>query len=669
MPTISRRDFLNGIACIGMAQLGAPLPALAASLTGGAGDAGIDAGYPPALTGLRGSHIGSFERAHALALAGERHFGELAAPAERYDLVVIGAGISGLAAAFYYREQINSRARILILDNHDDFGGHARRCEFTVDGQWRIGYGGTQAIDAPQKYSRVAATLLRTLGIDLAKLQASYDDGFFKRHKLTLGLFYDQASYGRPVLLPSGIPGTKSAESYSDEFTPGQSIIPPEFAETLANAPLSKAQRAKLREILAVSPKAKTYFKGASGKQRFFQQSYVQFLQAVYAVDDPALIALLSMSLADDSAIGGTGVSLPAAVEGGFLGLPPEDFFAGWEEDEGVGSAGGDEEDADPRADEEDEDEDEDHAKDEADGEDDEGHGIYHFPDGNATIARLLVKRLIPEVARFASAEQCVTARFDYRQLDRPGAMTSIRLGSLAVHADNTANGTVVRYLRDGKLFEAQSRHAVMAGWHMMAAHIMPSLPVHQKAAMQANVKMPLVYVQVTLRQWAPIKKSGVGAAYCPSSWFQFVQMEFPVSAGSYKPRRTPDSPLNLLLVRMPCPLLGTGPISDQLKQGRADLLATSFETFEARIREQLESMYGRHGFNAERDISAITVNRWPHGYVFEDARYKGKPAHLQARRLHGRIAIANADAAGRAYTDAAIDMAWRAVQELKSTG
>jgi spermidine dehydrogenase len=241
----------------------------------------------------------------------------------------------------------------------------------------------------------------------------------------------------------------------------------------------------------------------------------------------------------------------------------------------------------------------------------------------------------------------------------------SLRLNSLAVKAANTPRGTQVNYLRQGEHLQANARHTIMAGWHMMGAHIITDLPPRQKAAMRANIKMPMVYVQVALRQWQPLQRSGVAAAYCPGAYFQFVQMDFPVRMGAYQPAHTPDAPTTLLLIRMPCPLLAAGTPEDLLRQGRAELLGTPFETYEEQVRAQLGAMYGPYGFDGARDIAAITVNRWPHGFVYEDALFDGEPAHLLARKRHGRIAMANADSAGSAYTNAAIDMAWRAVQEL----
>src|SRR5688572_20809270 len=163
---IARRDFVHDV---GLAGLGfaLPWPALAVTTAGGA------AYYPPTLTGLRGAHPGSFEVAHALAREG-RHFDDPKLLDEAYDLVVVGGGISGLAAAYFHRKLHGPQSRILILDNHDDFGGHAKRNEFHQGGPMRLAWGGTVNIEYP-KYSKDALALLTELGIDIPRLRKEFD--------------------------------------------------------------------------------------------------------------------------------------------------------------------------------------------------------------------------------------------------------------------------------------------------------------------------------------------------------------------------------------------------------------------------------------------------------------------------------------------------------------
>src|ERR1700728_2019374 len=153
---VTRRDFLSGVPlAIGGAVAGGLLRDAAAG--GAAQD--TPGYYPPALTGLRGDHPGSFESAHRLRDGDLSEAAAVTPVSETYDLVVVGGGISGLAAAHFYRQK-HPRARILVLDNHDDFGGHAKRNEFVQNGRLELMNGGTLSIDSPYPYSAVADGLL-----------------------------------------------------------------------------------------------------------------------------------------------------------------------------------------------------------------------------------------------------------------------------------------------------------------------------------------------------------------------------------------------------------------------------------------------------------------------------------------------------------------------------
>src|SRR5262245_9962317 len=200
MPRITRRDFLDGVALT-----------IAAGLTPMAQVAAQPWRYPPALTGLRGQHEGSFEVAHAQAREGRRFQFDGVWIEERYDLVVVGGGISGLAAAFFYR-RADPAARILILDNHDDFGGHAKRNEFTLDGRLIIGYGGSEALQSPKTlYSKVAKGLLQELGVEIARFETAFERGLYPSLGLSRATFFARESFGRDVLV-AGDPSSLSGE-------------------------------------------------------------------------------------------------------------------------------------------------------------------------------------------------------------------------------------------------------------------------------------------------------------------------------------------------------------------------------------------------------------------------------------------------------------------------
>jgi spermidine dehydrogenase len=294
---------------------------------------------------------------------------------------------------------------------------------------------------------------------------------------------------------------------------------------------------------------------------------------------------------------------------------------------------------------------------------------IFHFPDGNATIARLLVRALIDGVATGKTMEDIAAERFDYAALDRPEQQVRLRLNSTVISARNTGTGSTIAYVREGKPFAVRSKATVLACWHSVIPYVCPELPERQKAAMHACVKVPIVYVGVQIRNWRALQSTGVGYAYCPGAYFSEVGLDYPVSLGKYRFGDQPDDSCILQLVRTPCaPGL---PARDQFRAGRAELYATPFSTFEERIKDQLDRMFGAGGFKSDRDIMAITVNRWAHAYTYyhhtlwdgdvpEEARI-----HVVSRKRFGNIAIANTDAGGDAQVPFAIEQAYRATREL----
>jgi spermidine dehydrogenase len=297
-----------------------------------------------------------------------------------------------------------------------------------------------------------------------------------------------------------------------------------------------------------------------------------------------------------------------------------------------------------------------------------------HFPDGNATIARLLVRRLIPAAVPGASAEDVVTARVDYGRLDSRDATVRLRLNSTVVGvtqdaAPARATETAVTYVRDGRAYRVRAGHCVLACYNAIIPYLCPEMPAAQKAALHALVKAPLVYSSVAVRNWRPFAKLGVASIHAPAGYHTSLRLNPTVDIGTYRSPRSPDDPTLLWMTRTPCQPGLTE--HDQNRAGRAELLATTFETFERNIREQLGRMLGAGGFDPASDITAITVNRWPHGYapernsLFQPDVPESEQEHVIGRRRFGRIAIANSDSGNGAYTSVAIEQAHRAVTEL----
>jgi spermidine dehydrogenase len=234
-----------------------------------------------------------------------------------------------------------------------------------------------------------------------------------------------------------------------------------------------------------------------------------------------------------------------------------------------------------------------------------------------------------------------------------------------------TAKEVEVAYARGGKVYEAKAKNCILACWHVVIPYICEELPQKQKDALASAQKVPLLYTNVALRNWTSFQKLNTNAVYAPGCYHTRVGLDLAVSIGGYECARKPEEPIVAHMMKTPCK--PGRPSRDQHTAGRIELYNTTFETMERKIREQLARTLGAGGFDAARDIAAITVNRWPHGYAYEynslwDSFWLegGETPCEVARKTFGRIAIANADAGAYAYTDEAINQAWRAVGELK---
>ena len=618
---ITRRDFVNGIA-VGIAAA-ASGPLFAASPPAAAQDAlGY---YPPLLTGLRGSHAGSFEDAHAMRDG--HHWPAPTDTGEEYDLIVVGAGLSGLAAAHFYRAQTSANSRILILDNHDDFGGHAKRNEFHLGGHLQLLNGGTLEIDSPRPYGPIAAGLLSSLGLDVAELvKKTQHPQFYDDLGLKSGVFFDRETFG------------------ADKLALGLGDLP--FKSFLADAPLSAAAREKIIEI----QEAKVdYLPGLSSdekKDRLSRISYEAFLRDLVKAE-PSVLHFYHARTQGEWGVGTDAVSALDCWGIGLPGFQGMNLAKGSIQRMGFTPAGY---------------------------EDTGGSLRLHFPDGNATLARLLVRDLIPAAMPGTRAEDVVTARADYARLDRERMPIRLRLNSIAIRARHirepkSSSPVEVTYLRGGKAYTARGRSTILACYNMMIPYLCPELPEAQKDALHQLVKTPLVYTSVALRNWQAFHKLKVHRVYAPGGYHTYFHLNAHVTVGGYKSVNSPGDPILVHMVRTPArPGLSE---HDQNRAGRAELLATPFEIFERNIRDQLARTLAGGGFDPAKDITAITVNRWPHGYapeynpLFDPDVPESARAHVVGRAQFGRIAIANSDSGGGAYTDSAIDQGHRAVTEL----
>jgi spermidine dehydrogenase len=616
---ITRRDFINGLALsVSAGSALSPLELLAMSDPA--------APYPPALAGMRGNHVGSFEIAHALARENRTWPRPDSLTDDVYDLVVVGGGLSGLSAAFMFRQQAGPKARILVLDNHDDFGGHAKRNEYSVDGRTIIGYGGSQSIDTPSSYSKEAAALLRDIGIETERFYDYFDRDYFSDRGLERGVYFSKEQYGRDSVNP-------------DVFRPYEGTRAPDPARIIDDYPISDAAKQNFVQLLN---QPRDYLTGMDNDEKVALMrkiSYSDYMRKYVGAHEEVIAYCRDML----RGLWGFGFDALSALEGARFGMPGTEHL----------------EYSDPPT---------------AHAEFNEPY-IFHFPDGNAGIARALVRQLIPAaLPGEQSLEGLVAARADYEQLDRRSNATRVRLNSTAIDARHVdgKNAVDVTYVRDEATYRVRGKHVILACYNHMVPQLCPDLPKVQADAIKVAEKIPLAYINVVLRNSKAFENVGYHSFYVPQAdLMHSFGLDFPVSVGDYQYAQTAADPVIVHgTFAATAPDLGLTERQQHIV-GRQRMYEMSYQDFETQIIRQMSGALGGGGFDAERDIAAITVNRWPHGYAYEynelydppEWTQKDGPHRIGARQV-GRISIANSDAEAFAYVNGAIDAAVRAVNE-----
>ncbi|MDX1460234.1 MAG: FAD/NAD(P)-binding protein [Xanthomonadales bacterium] len=550
--------------------------------------------------------------AHALAREGRRG----PAPAEtgeNYDLVIVGGGISGLSAAWYYR-QARPDARILVLENHDDFGGHAKRNEFHQGGLMRLAWGGVFNLEIPL-LSDLVKRFLADLGVNIRRMRRYKDFDHGRLGRKGPAIWFDEETYGRNHLATGCSLRGGSLEALA--------AAAPQF-------PLDAASRDSIVRFCRRRCDIRQGMSAAEVTRLMHGTAYRDFLVRHGGLTREAA------RLFDKTTDGYWGVRTyglsVAECEG--AGLPMRHLLGGEHET-------------------------------------DSEYEVAMFPDGNASVARLLVRRLIPAVSPGSGVEDIVTARFDYRQLDVAGRPVRIRLDSTVVQVEDKDGGIVVNYVRGGTAERVRAGQCVLACWHPVIPHICPQLPEAQKQAQRYQVKRPLLLTNVLLRNSKAHDRLGISGAYCPGRLHGATWLCKGVESPEYRHPRGDDGPVAMMFWGMPPSGSEDLSLRDQHRAGRRELQAMPFDAFEREVRTVCDGMLGPAGFDVERDILAMTVNRWPHGYAYDyldlwDPEFaEGTAPHEIARRRFGNIAIANADAGANAYTHVAIEQAHRAVGEL----
>lgn len=597
---ITRRDFLQGMALL--------VTASRVELAPGPSD------YPPLRQGLQG------QNPHAMALGHrvrDEEFRELprdvAGTGETYDLVVVGAGIAGLGSAYLYDQEAPGEPSILILDNHDDFGGHARRNVMEVDGARLIAQGGTFALEEPEDSPKEALEVFRRIGLDIDRLVEYRDPDFRKRFGLSPSVVFDSRVF----------PGVKT--------TWVNGFYETRYEDFFAKAPVSETSR---RDLIELYTTRKNYLPDSKDlRADLFGMSWESFVREKMGLGDDVIrfINLYSTDLI------GLGCDAACALEGynvgpGFFGMGGRGFY----DKDGILRYG--------------------------------YQPVNRYPDGNHTIARQLLKGMLPAVlSGDATMEGVFNAKVHYRELDKKENRVRVRLSSMVVRIEQKGQSVAVTYVQpDGRLRRVQAKHVIMAGWGSVAKHVVADLPDEQRQALEAYRYCSALYINVLLKHWRPIADIGAFEMFWPDGYCTWMHVSDPLSVGPYRPDYRPDRPTILSMYKY-IYKPGLDP-TEQMQLGRYEMERTSFEQYEREIRSELNHVLGPHGFDAARDIAGITVNRWGHGYnYFHEPGPKSRlddPPYRRGRSQLGRISFAGADAGGTPWTQAALAQAWRAVHE-----
>lgn len=597
---------------------------------------------------------------------------------ETYDVVIVGAGISGLSAAKYYRDRFGPDAKILLVDPLPDFGGHAHRNEFVTPNavtgvdQMQLRTGGAVNLDSPYTWSETsgafldvppsdaALEILDYLGVDLAAFPSTSGPGTpTAAYGLAGYLLFPREEWGvDSVQRTRGLPGEGNTEAgwrafvdrlpYSaaakDAIVRIQTDSTTDWIAAKHGAGLTPEQRVHLLTTISYKQWLMDYLGAPEEAIREYQRGSHSLLgagaQATSAVDN----WLLERAGFSDA----LGLPDPTGLaDTGFPGVGRTPQMA-WRSGTDL-------------------------------------PGSRAWPDGNASVARLLVSRLIPQTFPDGqpNVENVVTARCDYTRLDQGGSPVRLRLNSLVYRVvPGGARGGVAKIeyqdTRTGGAHFVHARHVVMACWHRVTAQVVQGLPQQQVEDLSYARKVPLIYARASLNNWRAFADSGV-SSISPrgdSQIWDSINLTMGQRFGSvYGP--TPNSPDQPAILNFNVVTTGhdATPQLGAYEVGRQKLLELSFEDLEGGLYDMIDRTVNARGgdFDPERDVDEIMVNRWNYGYAHEltslwdpslYGRYEDQP-HRRAIAPFRNVTIANSDSQAFAYFHSAVQEGYRAVQDL----
>lgn len=569
--------------------------------------------YPPALLGLRGDSEGSTDILRQI-LQGKTYQLPKNDAEENYDLIVVGAGISGLASAYLYQKS-RPDAKILILDNHDDFGGHARRHEFMHENRQFLSFGGSASLLAPKTFSADVRNLLSDIGVDINQLRGYFDDKLYTKHwGLEKGVFFNQVVFGRGSVVAQ-MPQVSFGQTFS----------------AIEQFPLEIEEKNALKRLYQNPP---DYWSGVTPAERQKLSntlSYYDFLKHTVKLSNSTLAFLQDLSCEKwERSI--TAISVNEAHKLGCPGVQNLGLFAEITEEE---------------------------------------PDIYRFPDGNASIARLLVRKLIPNCANGSTMEDIVNAKFDYEQLDIESQAVRLRLNSTAISIDNHLKSVSVYYLeRDNKqIVRIQANKCIFAGHIGVGVRIISNLLPDQISAGESNIKIPSVCAKVLVKNALAFVKQGVHTVYAPTSPYYLMKLEEPINIGNYRTPSDPDRPIVIHMMRTATDLNAVD-ARTMYQNGRKKLIEQNYNQLKEEAVEQLKEFYQLADRDFEEEMIDIVINRWEYGKSYQYTElYDNNIASAQntraLQRNRGNVYFAGADLNWKPTLANALEQATHAAMEV----
>ncbi len=541
---------------------------------------------------------------------------------EIFDLVIIGGGMSGLGAAYHFKKMSRPGQKCLILENHQVFGGEAKRNEFIVNGQRLIGPQGSNSfivIDEPTAYGyRIYSELgiprhfqYQNLNPDLAMFR-------FDRTNYGFMLWHDiHASVGY---------------LFKDRQTGESGWMPDIWKRRLEGSPFPEEVR---KDLLIWRDGTKRYHEGDDFEQWLDTMTYKNYIEKVMGLNpavtryaDPVLASSIGLGCDAISAFGAYQVAMPGfqGFTGGYsrLALIKE---SDW----------------------------------------------HSLPGGNDGIVRHLVKALIPgAISGSVRFEDILNGPIDFGALDNSENSIRMRLGATAVRIRHDSEPEksdflLITYFKGGKLYRLKARCAVVASGGQVSRRIVSDLPGEYGQALSNFHHSAFMVVNVAVTNWRFLYKLGVTACRWFDGFGFSCNIRQPMIVGDYRPSLDPERPA---IITFYVPFYYPGlPAKDQGIKGRMELLSTGYSAYEMKIREQMLGLFGRLGFDPRRDIAGIILNRWGHAFVNpQPGFYFGKdgspaPRYLLRKRF-GRISFGHSELNGHQHWVGAIEEGRRAAKQ-----